>query len=40
MRVVDGLKPGAAEQFMAVGSSFYNDALECGVECVSPFPNR
>lgn len=40
MRVVDGLKPGAAEQFMAVGSSFYNDAFERGVECVNPFRNR
>ena len=40
MRVVDGLKPGAAEQFMVVGSSFYNDAFERGVECVNPFRNR
>ncbi len=40
MRVVDGLKPGAAEQFMAIGSSFYNDSLERGVECANPFRNR
>jgi len=40
MRVADGLKRGAAEQFMAVGSSFYNDAFDRGVECVNPFRNR
>jgi integrase len=40
MRVADGLKPGAAEQWMAVGSAFYNDAFDRGVEVVNPFRNR
>jgi len=40
MRVADGLKPGAAEQFMAIGSAFYNDAFDRGVEVVNPFRNR
>jgi integrase len=40
MKVADGLKPGAAEQWMAVGSTFYNDAFDRGVEVVNPFKNR
>ncbi|HEY3785923.1 MAG TPA: hypothetical protein VGL55_11625, partial [Steroidobacteraceae bacterium] len=40
MRVADGLKRGSAEQFMAIGSSFYNDMFDRGVEVVNPFRNR
>jgi integrase len=40
VRVVDGIKPGAAEQFMAILSSFYNDMLERGVEVANPARNR
>jgi integrase len=40
MRVADGIKRGAAEQFMAIGSSFYNDMFDRGVEVVNPFRNR
>lgn len=40
MRVADGLKPGAAEQWMAVGSMYYNDAFDRGVEVVNPFKDR
>ena len=40
MRVADGIKRGSAEQFMAVGSSFYNDMFDRGVEVVNPFRNR
>jgi integrase len=40
MKVADGLKPGAAEQWMAVGSMYYNDAFDRGVEVVNPFKNR
>ena len=40
MRVADGIKRGSAEQFMAVGSSFFNDAFDRGVEVVNPFRNR
>jgi integrase len=40
MAVVDGLKRGAADNFMAIGSSFYGDMIERGVECPNPFRNR
>jgi integrase len=40
MRVINAIKPGIAEQVMAIGSSFYNDALEQGVECLNPYRNR
>jgi hypothetical protein len=40
MAVVNTIKPGMAEQFMAVGSSFYNMMFEQGVECINPFKNR
>lgn len=40
MRVADGIKRGSAEQWMAVGSSFYNDMFDRGVEVVNPFRNR
>jgi integrase len=40
MRVVDGIKRGSADQFMAVGSVFYNDMFDRGVEVVNPFRNR
>jgi integrase len=40
VRVVDGLKTGAADQLMAVISSFYGDQLERGVEIPNPARNR
>lgn len=40
MRVADGIKRGSAEQFMAIGSSFFNDMFDRGVEVVNPFRNR
>jgi len=40
MRVINAIKPGIAEQVMAIGSSFYNAALEQGVECLNPYRNR
>lgn len=40
MRVVDGLKPGAGEQLMAILSAFYNDMLDRGVEVPNPARNR
>lgn len=40
VRVADGLKRGAAEQFLAVLSSFYNDMLDRGVEISNPARNR
>jgi integrase len=40
MRVADGIKRGTAEQFMAIGSSFYNDMIERDVEIPNPFKNR
>jgi integrase len=40
MRVADGIKRGAAEQFMAVGSSFFNDMFDRGIEVPNPFKNR
>lgn len=40
MHVADGIKRGSAEQFMAIGSSFYNDMFDRGVEVVNPFRNR
>src|SRR4029077_14157617 len=40
VRVADGIKRGAAEQFMAVLSSFYNDMLDRGVDISNPAPNR
>ncbi len=40
MRVVDGVKPGAGEQLMAVLSSFFNDMLDRGVEVPNPARNR
>jgi integrase len=40
VRVADGIKRGAAEQFMAVLSSFYNDMLDRGVEISNPARNR
>jgi integrase len=40
MAVVHAIKPGIAEQFMAVGSSFYNRILEEGIDCSNPFRNR
>jgi integrase len=40
VRVVDGIKRGAAEQFMAVLGSFYNDQLDRGVEIPNPARNR
>jgi integrase len=40
VRVVDGIKPGAGEQFMAIVSSFYNDMLDRGVEISNPARNR
>jgi integrase len=40
MRVINAIKPSIAEQVMAIGSSFYNAALEQGVECLNPYRNR
>jgi integrase len=40
MRVVNAIRPGIAEQVMAIGSSFYNAALEQGIECMNPYRNR
>jgi integrase len=40
LRVVDGIKRGAAEQFMAVISAFYNDMFDRGVEIPNPARNR
>jgi integrase len=40
MRIVDGIKPGAAEQLMAIVSSFYNDMVDRGVEIPNPARNR
>jgi len=40
MRVINAIKPGIGEQVMAIGSSFYNAALEQGVECLNPYRNR
>lgn len=40
VRVADGIKRGAAEQFMAVLSSFFNDMLDRGVEISNPARNR
>ncbi len=40
LRVVDGIKRGAAEQFMAVISAFYNDMADRGVEIPNPARNR
>lgn len=40
MRIINAIKPGIAEQVMAIGSSFYNAALEQGVECLNPYRNR
>jgi integrase len=40
LRVADGIKRGAAEQFMAVISSFYNDMFERGIEVPNPARNR
>jgi integrase len=40
MRVINAIKPGIAEQVMAIGSSFYNTMLEQGVECLNPYRNR
>jgi integrase len=40
MTVVDGIKPGTADQFLAVVSKFYNDMLDRGVECPNPARNR
>jgi integrase len=40
MAVVNAIKPGIAEQFMAIGSSFYNRVLEEGIDTPNPFRNR
>jgi integrase len=40
MAVVNAIKPGIGEQFMAIGSSFYNAMLEQGIDCANPFRNR
>jgi integrase len=40
MAIVNNIKPGTAEQFMAIGSSFYNAIFEQGVEIPNPFKNR
>jgi integrase len=40
MRVVDGIRRGAGEQFMAIVSSFYNDMVDRGVEIPNPARNR
>jgi len=40
MAVVKAIKPGIGEQFMAIGSSFYNRILEEGINCPNPFRNR
>ena len=40
LAVADGIKRGAAEQFMAVLSAFYNDQFDRGVEIPNPARNR
>lgn len=40
MRPVHALKPMVGGEVMAIGSSFYNTALEEGVECANPFRKR
>jgi integrase len=40
MGVVNSIKAGISEQFMAIGSSFYNRILEEGIDCANPFRNR
>jgi integrase len=40
MAVVNAIKPGTAEQFMAIGSSYFNAMLEQGVDIANPFRNR
>jgi integrase len=40
LHVVDGIKRGAADQFMATLSAFYNDAFDRGVEIPNPARNR
>jgi integrase len=40
MAIVNAIKPGIAEQFMAIGSSFFNAMLEQGIDCANPFRNR
>jgi integrase len=40
VRVVDGIKRGAADQLMAVISAFYNDMLDRGVDVPNPARNR
>jgi integrase len=40
MAVVNAIKPGTAEQFMAIGSSYYSAMLEQGVDIANPFRNR
>jgi integrase len=40
MAVVKAIKPGIGEQFMAIGSSFYNQIYEEGIETPNPFRNR
>ena len=40
MAVVNAINAGIGEQFMAVGSSFFNRMLEEGIDCANPFRNR
>jgi integrase len=40
LRVADAIKPGAADQFMAQVSAFYNWVLDRGVEVPNPARNR
>lgn len=40
LKVVDSIKPGVADQFMAIISKFYNDAFDRGVEIPNPARNR
>ncbi len=40
LAVADGIKRGAADQFMAVLSKFYNDMFDRGVEIPNPARNR
>ncbi len=40
LRVVDAIKRGTADQFMALVSSFYNWSYDRGVEVVNPARNR
>jgi integrase len=40
LRVVDNIKRGTADQFMAMVSSFYNWAYDRGIEVVNPARNR